>query len=87
MRFAHVYDVALLWLLSLIGKRTAQTIYKHGYDDGVQALREEMRGEIVRLYAASSTERLRGYDMGYRDAMAYLDDEEPQDDAPAERVM
>jgi hypothetical protein len=73
MRFRHVYDIALLWLLSHIGQRAVETIYKHGYDDGANALREEMRAEVIKVYTASSTERMRAYDRGFADAMHYFD--------------
>jgi hypothetical protein len=87
MRFAHVYDVALLWLLSLIGARVVETIYKHGREDGMTDLRAFMRRELTAVRADAAAERLRSYNNGFRDAMRYLDAEEPQDDAPIERVM
>lgn len=85
MRVSQVYDLAVLWLLSHVGRRVVETIYQHGYDDGVQALREDMRAELVKVQVASATDRMRSYNMGFADAMRYFDDE-PQDE-PIERVM
>jgi hypothetical protein len=87
MRFAHLYDVAVLWLLSIIGQRVVDTIYKHGHEDGMTELRDFMRRDLTAMHAASATERMRSYNMGYRDAMRYLGEDEPLDDAPIERVM
>jgi hypothetical protein len=87
MRFSHVYDVALLWLLSIIGQRVVATIYKHGREDGMTELREFMRRELTAVQAAAAAERMRSYNVGFRDAMRMVGADEPIADAPIERVM
>jgi hypothetical protein len=86
MRVSQVYDLAVLWLLSHLGRRVVETIYKHGHEDGMTELRDFMRRELLANDAARVADRLRLYNQGYRDAMRFYGDE-PQDDAPIERVM
>lgn len=79
------YDLAVLWLLSVVAPRAAETIYRHGQDDGAQELRDFMRRELIAVQAASAAERMRSYNQGYRDAMRFYGD--VPDETPIERVM
>ncbi len=82
----RLYTLAVLWLLSVIAKDAAGIIYDYGHTDGVNELREEMRVELVKLHAASSTERLRAYDRGFADAMRLYDADDLDDVRPGEQV-
>jgi hypothetical protein len=83
----RLYTLGVLWLLSVIAQDAAEVIYKHGREDGMTELRAFMRRELSAVRADAAAERLRSYNNGFRDAMRYLDAEEPLDDAPIERVM
>jgi len=85
MRVSQIYDLALLWLLSHLGQRVVETIYKHGHEDGMTELRNFMRRELTAVDAARVADRLRLYNQGYRDAMRFYGD--VPDDAPIDRVM
>lgn len=82
----RLYDLAVLWLLSALARRTVETIYNHGHDDGANALREFMRQELLDVQAACAADRIRAYNNGFRDAMGIYG-EVPDEPPPAERVM
>jgi hypothetical protein len=87
MRALHrLYTLGVLWLLSVVAKDAADTIYKHGHEDGMTELRDFMRRELESVQVAAVVERVRHYNQGYRDAMRFYGDESA-DDAPIERVM
>jgi hypothetical protein len=77
----RLYMLGVLWLLSVIAQDAAEVIYKHGREDGMTELRDFMRRELTAVHVASATDRMRSYNLGYRDAMRYLGADEPQDDA------
>jgi hypothetical protein len=83
----HLYTSGVLWLLSLVAKDAIAAIYRRGQVDGMTELRNFMRGDLTTHHVAREAERMRSYNDGFRDAMRYLGDDEPQDDAPSERVM
>lgn len=74
MRVAQLYDLAVLWLLSAVARRTVETIYQHGHDDGEHELREFMRRELTAIQAANVADRMRAYNNGFRDAMRFYGD-------------
>jgi len=82
----HLYTSGVLWLLSVVAKDAVAAIYQSGREDGMTALRDFMRRDLIAHHVAREAERLRSYHQGYRDAMRVYGDE-PQDDAPRERVM
>jgi hypothetical protein len=83
---SRLYTLTVLWLLSVVAKNAAGIIYDFGHADGANALREEMRAELVKLHAASSTERMRAYDRGFADALHLYDDEADLTALPGEQV-
>lgn len=87
IRITRAYDLAVLWLLSVLATRVVETIYTHGREDGEQDVREWMRRELEAVQAALVTDRMRAYSQGYRDAVRCIDGDEPMAEAPAERVM
>lgn len=87
MRLTRAYDLAVLWLLSVIAKDAAETLYRHGHEDGANELRDFMRRELQAVQVATAADRMRAYNNGFRDAMRYLDADEPIAEAPIERVM
>lgn len=81
----HYYDLAVLWLLSIVAQRTVETIYRHGQEDGANELREFMRRDLTNMLAASAADRARAYNNGFSDAMRLYGD--VPDETPVERVM
>lgn len=86
-RLHRLYTLGVLWLLSLVGKDAVEAIYRHGHDDGEQHVRDFMRRELQAVQVGAATDRMRSYHRGYRDALRFLDGDEPIADAPIERVM
>ncbi len=84
---ARLYTLGVLWLLSVVAQDAVDAIYKHGHEDGMTELRDFMRRELTAVQAAAVVERVRHYNHGFRDAMRFYGDDEPQDEAPIERVM
>lgn len=74
MRVAQLYDLAVLWLLSAVARRTVETIYQHGHDDGENELRDYMRRELTAIQAANVADRMRAYNNGFADAMRLYGD-------------
>lgn len=82
----QLYTLGVLWLLSVVATDAADAIYRSGREDGMTELRDFMRRDLIAHHVAREAERLRSYQQGFRDAMRFYGDE-PQDDAPIERVM
>lgn len=80
-----LYTTAVLWLVSVLAKDAAVAIYRRGHEDGAQELRDFMRRELTSVHVASAAERMRSYNLGYRDAMRFYGDTPPEE--PAQRVM
>lgn len=80
-----LYTTAVLWLVSVLAKDAAVAIYRHGYTDGAQELRDFMRRELTAVHAACAADRLRAYNQGFTDAMRFYGDTPPEEPAP--RVM
>jgi hypothetical protein len=83
----HLYTRGVLWLLSVVAAEAVAAIHAVGREDGMTALRDFMRRDLTAMHAASVADRLRSYQQGFRDAMRVYGADEPQDDAPSERVM
>lgn len=83
----RLYTLGVLWLLSVVAKDAAASLYRHGHEDGMTELRAFMRRELQAVHLATAADRVRSYNLGYRDALRYLDADEPVEDAPIERVM
>jgi hypothetical protein len=80
------YHLAVLWLLSCVAQGVVETIYRHGHDDGEEALRQFMRRQLLEVQVAASADRARAYQRGFADAMRLSDDDVPAA-KPVERVM
>jgi hypothetical protein len=84
-RLRQRYTLGVLWLLSVIAKDAAASIYRRGHEDGMTELRDFMRRELTAVQAASAANQLRLYNQGFNDAMRLYGD--VPNETPIERVM
>jgi hypothetical protein len=71
----RLYTLGVLWLLSVVAQDAAESIYRHGHDDGAHELREWTRKELLDVQASTITARTISYRQGFADALRLYDDE------------